>query len=376
MATILICDDRPQIRHHLAGVLAREGHRVLEAGSGVAALEMTRTAARPELVLVNVLMPPPGGYQFIRQLHLEPGRPLLPVVFITVPYMESEVRMLARACGISHVVADTTDNAALLAAIAAALAESPKQLEEVSGKDVDSDSLYPMLNRLYGRVTELEAFNAHLERSTEVNAAQLKVVRSALDREVFKRLGGEQEMAQENEMLRTQSIRDPLTGLYNRRYLEESINREEYRSRRSGKPLGMMMIDIDHFKRCNDTFGHAAGDAVLGAVSRYMESHARAEDILCRYGGEEFVLVMTNTEQTKLRQRAEALHAGVPQLRIEHDQRPVGPITLSIGLAVFPENGDDVRTVLQAADAALYRAKSSGRDRIVVSGVDTHEAMT
>lgn len=175
-------------------------------------------------------------------------------------------------------------------------------------------------------------------------------------------------MTEENQRLRTQSVRDPLTGLYNRRYLEASIAREESRSRRSGQPLGMMMIDIDHFKHCNDSFGHAAGDAVLGAVSRYMESHSRSEDILCRYGGEEFVLFMMNTRQEKLQQRAESLRNGVPQLKIEHEQRPIGPITLSIGLAVFPDNGDNLPAVLRAADAALYDAKRAGRNRVVVSG--------
>lgn len=201
--------------------------------------------------------------------------------------------------------------------------------------------------------------------------ACLEVARSALDREVGKRLGAERYMSEENRRLRAQSVRDPLTGLYNRRYLEASIAREESRARRSGQPLGMMMIDIDHFKRCNDTFGHAAGDAVLGAVSRYMEAHARGEDILCRYGGGEFVLFMTNTRPDKLRQRAETLRSGVPQLHIEHEHLPVGPITLSIGLAVFPENGNDLPAVLRAADAALYDAKRAGRDRVVAS--DSHE---
>ncbi|MDP1524986.1 MAG: GGDEF domain-containing protein [Rhodocyclaceae bacterium] len=202
-------------------------------------------------------------------------------------------------------------------------------------------------------------------------SAHLDVARSALDREVSKRLGAERDMSEENQRLRTQSVRDPvrdpLTGLHNRRYLEASIPREESRSRRSGEPLGMMMIDIDHFKRCNDTFGHAAGDAVLGAVSRYMKSHARSEDILCRYGREAFVLFMTNTRQDKLCQRAETLRSGVPQLHIEHEQRPVGPITLSIGLAVFPENGDTLPAVLRAADTALYDAKRGGHDRVVIS---------
>lgn len=219
--------------------------------------------------------------------------------------------------------------------------------------------LPPLVNRRRDHGKALAACSAYLE-----------VARCALDREVSKRLSAERDMAKENQQLRTQSVRDPLTGLYNRHYLEASIAREESRSRRSGEPLGMMMIDIDHFKHCNDTFGHAAGDAVLGAVSHYMKSHARSEDILCRYGKGAFVLFMTNTRQDKLRQRAETLRSGVPQLQIEHEKRPVGPITLSIGLAVFPENGDDLQTVLRAADVALYDAKRAGCNRVVVS--DSH----
>jgi len=220
---------------------------------------------------------------------------------------------------------------------------------------------HPFVNRRHEHGNALAACSAHLD-----------VARSALDREVDKRLGTERDMAKENQRLRTQSVRDPLTGLYNRRYLEASIVREESRSRRTGQPLGMMMIDIDHFKRCNDTFGHAAGDAVLGAVSRYMEAHSRSEDILCRYGGEEFVLFMMNTRQDKLQQRAESLRSGVPQLQIKHRQQPVGPITLSIGLAVFPDNGDNLPAVLRAADLALDDAKRGGRDRVVVS--ESHTA--
>ncbi|HEX5801446.1 MAG TPA: diguanylate cyclase [Azospira sp.] len=373
MATILISDERPQRRRYLSTLLDHQGHRVLEAGSGQEALARTRST-HPDLVLVNLLMPHPGGYQFLRQLRLEPGLELPRVLFVAAPYMESEARLLARSCGASSVVADGADAGTLLAAVDAALAGPPPAAAEALAEDVDGDSLYPMLRRLYGRVNELETFNARLERRAAVGAALLQVARSALDREVSKRLWTEQDMSQENQRLRRQSLRDPLTGLYNRRYLEESLAREESRAQRSGRPLGMMMIDIDHFKRCNDTHGHAVGDAVLRAVSRFMESLARAEDILCRYGGEEFVLVMTNTDLEMLRQRAEALRRGVSALSIGHREGGIGRITLSIGLAVFPEHGHSAAAVLQAADAALYEAKSGGRDRIVVSGAGARQA--
>lgn len=367
MATILITDERTLNRRYLATVLTHEGHHVLEAESAAAGLALVRSA-RPDLILIDVLMPHPGGYQFVRQLRRITDTPLPRVVFLAAPYMVGEARLLALACGVCHVVADVDDINALLDVVANALEEMPPGQTEALADNGDDNALYPMVSRLYGRVAELETFNARLERNAAAGAAQLAVARSALDREISKRLWTEQDMTQENQRLRAQAVRDPLTGLYNRRYLEESLAREESRAKRSGQPLSMMMIDIDHFKRCNDTFGHAAGDEVLRAISRCMESLARTEDILCRYGGEEFVLVMTNTAMSMLQQRADALRAGVPKLNIEYDRKPIGPITLSIGLAIFPDCGDSIHAVLQAADAALYQAKTTGRDRVVIGG--------
>ncbi|HET7776232.1 MAG TPA: diguanylate cyclase [Azospira sp.] len=373
MASILISDDRPQKRRYLATLLGHAGHRVLEAGSGTEALAITHSA-HPDLVLINVMMPPPGGYRFLRQLSLEIGQSLPRVIFLATPYMESEARLLAQAYGVARVIADNAEGETLLLSIDAALAEPPPGLEAVLAEEADGDALYPLVSQLYGRVTEQESLNVRLERRVAVGNALLEVARAALGREVGKRLWTEQEMAQENLLLRRQSVRDSLTGLYNRRYLEESLAREESRAHRCGRPLGVMMIDIDHFKRCNDSFGHAAGDAALRALSRYMASLARTEDILCRYGGEEFALVMTNTDQEMLRQRAEALRTGVPQLRIVHDDKQIGPLTLSIGLAVFPNDGPSAAAVLQAADAALADAKIAGGDCIASCSIGAHKA--
>jgi diguanylate cyclase (GGDEF)-like protein len=287
------------------------------------------------------------------------------VALLASPYIEMEARMLAMACGASRVISDVSDTEGLMKKVKTALMAPPMLPRSTAEGDAVDGPLYQMVSRLQGRVAQLETLNARLLRKFWLGTDRLEVARSALDQEVFNRVHTRDELLQENYRLQQESVRDPLTGLYNRRYLEESLIREESRARRSGWPLSVMMIDIDHFKNCNDTYGHAAGDEVLCAISRCMESLARSEDIVCRYGGEEFVLVMTNTAPNTLWQRADALRTGVPKLHIEHEQRPIGPITLSIGLAIYPDNGDSARAVLRAADAALYRAKHSGRDRIM-----------
>lgn len=370
MANILISVGNASIRRYLAMALELKGHQVFKAESDEQAKEMIR-AIKLDLLLIDVVMPQAGGYQLVRRLRMEFGTQLPSVIFLASPYMESEARLLADACGVSQVITKVTDSDALLAAVAAALSEPPARRADAPGGNDSGNGLHRIVNSLYGRVAELKMINARLGHNAATGAAQLEVARSALKREVIKRLRTERDMTLENQRLRAQSVRDPLTGLYNRRYLEESLAREESRAKRSGKPLSMMMIDIDNFQRCNDTFGHEAGDAVLREVSRCMESNARSEDILCRYGSEEFVLLMANTAPNILLQRADALRSAMPKLGIEYEHRPIGPITLSIGLASFPDQGNSVPAVLQAADTALNQAKLSGRNRIVVgsSGV-------
>lgn len=166
------------------------------------------------------------------------------------------------------------------------------------------------------------------------------------------------------EELRQQSIRDPLTGLYNRRYLDETLAREISRAKRNDLPVGIILMDLDHFKSFNDTFSHKAGDEVLRILGRFLQTQARADDIACRYGGEEFTLILPGTSQDVTQQRAEQLRVGVRALKMNFEGQTLGSLTLSVGVAMFPIHGDDGHDVLQAADAALYRAKQNGRDRV------------
>ena len=169
------------------------------------------------------------------------------------------------------------------------------------------------------------------------------------------------------EALRSQSIRDAVTGLFNRRYLEETLDREVQRTARSNQPLSVIMLDLDHFKSFNDTFGHAAGDLVLHEMGAFFLKNTRADDIACRYGGEEFVLILPDSDLEATQARAEQMRLDVKELDLNHGGKPLGLVTLSLGIAVFPAHGISSRLIMAAADAALYQAKKSGRDRVVVA---------
>jgi diguanylate cyclase (GGDEF)-like protein len=169
------------------------------------------------------------------------------------------------------------------------------------------------------------------------------------------------------ETLRQQAIRDPLTGLFNRRYMEETLERELRRAERRQAPLGVIMFDLDHFKKFNDTFGHAAGDIVLREIGAFLHTRVRVEDIACRYGGEEFVVILPDASLEDTLKRAEQLRVGIKGLNVRYHDQALGAVAVSLGVAVLPEHGSTTEAILKAADAALYRAKREGRDRVVVA---------
>jgi len=170
------------------------------------------------------------------------------------------------------------------------------------------------------------------------------------------------------ETLRQQSIRDPLTGLFNRRYMEESLDRELHRARRTAGRLGVVMMDIDHFKKFNDTYGHEAGDLVLRAVGTQLLKFVRAEDIPCRFGGEELVMILPGATLADSVQKAEAFRRSIEMLLVEYVGQKLPEITISLGVAAFSTELADGTAILGAADAALYRAKKAGRNRVESSG--------
>jgi len=166
------------------------------------------------------------------------------------------------------------------------------------------------------------------------------------------------------EALRAQSIRDSLTGWFNRRYMEETLGREISRAARNRRPLAIIMLDVDNFKQFNDTFGHEAGDLALQNLCETLKSHVRNEDVACRLGGDEFVIVLPDTSAELAGQRAEELRSAVAHLDIQYQGRLLEPMALSFGIATFPENGRTLKDLLRASDNALFRAKDEGRDRV------------
>ncbi|MDG9922693.1 MULTISPECIES: diguanylate cyclase [unclassified Pseudomonas] len=168
------------------------------------------------------------------------------------------------------------------------------------------------------------------------------------------------------ESLRQQSLVDALTGLHNRRFLDETLRRELLRASRKQSPVAVVLLDVDHFKRFNDTFGHEAGDLVLRHLAMEMKRSVRTSDLACRYGGEEFCLVMPEISREDAIERCESLRLAVSRLQVRYGGQPLGPINISLGLAWFPLDGEQMDALLHAADLALYQAKRGGRNRLCI----------
>jgi diguanylate cyclase (GGDEF)-like protein/PAS domain S-box-containing protein len=169
------------------------------------------------------------------------------------------------------------------------------------------------------------------------------------------------------EKLRDRSIRDPLSGLFNRRYLEEALEIEIARAARGTSSVSVVMADIDHFKQFNDQFGHEAGDLVITRVAETMRATVRQGDIVCRYGGEEFVILLHNSDLASACENAESVRQAIKSLNVIVGNRELGSVTMSFGVATFPLHAEDGKSLVNAADSAMYAAKHAGRDQVVVA---------
>lgn len=167
--------------------------------------------------------------------------------------------------------------------------------------------------------------------------------------------------------LHEQAIRDPLTKLFNRGYLNDTLERETHRAERHQHPMSVLMVEIDNFKIFNDNFGHEVGDVTLEKVAELIQANIRTDDIACRFGGDEFTVILPETPLESARQCAERLRESAVQMKLQHEGKLLGNLTLSIGVAVFPKHGNTVALILRAADEAMYRAKQNGKNKVMIA---------
>jgi diguanylate cyclase (GGDEF)-like protein/PAS domain S-box-containing protein len=186
-------------------------------------------------------------------------------------------------------------------------------------------------------------------------------------RDVTERKKAQDALLKSEALLREQSIRDHLTGLFNRRFAEEALDRELLRALRKQLSIGIIMLDVDNFKHFNDTCGHAAGDHILRELGKMLLGHIRSYDIPSRYGGDEFIIILPDTSLEVACERAGLICEIAKQIHPQFEGQILEAVTLSLGVAVFPENGISSAAILRAADDALYRAKREGRDQVVIA---------
>jgi diguanylate cyclase (GGDEF)-like protein len=317
--TVLIVDDDPAHRRHVREGLAPQGYHFREAQDGVQALRALREH-RPDLILMDVEMPGLNGVEVCRIIKGnsgEDGFGFLPVILMTARQAGGKVEGLELGAD-DYLV-------------------KPFDMPELSAR------VKSML-----RLKALQ--DALLEKNRELDRAN-------------------KELAQRREELLALSRTDSLTGLCNRRYFEERLHEEFARSRRYGSPLSLVMMDLDHFKRVNDTFGHLLGDEVLRGVARTARAKLREVDLLARYGGEELCALLPETGPEDALLVCGRVRAAIEALRFEH-QGAEGPpqvvsCTASLGLASIPSPTlSSAELLLRAADDSLYAAKGAGRNRV------------
>ena len=234
---------------------------------------------------------------------------------------------------------------------------------EVRGSD-EVSRLAAAFNTMVARLRE---YIHDLDLKVRERTRELDAKNRSLAEEIRMRQKAQEELARANRRLKELSVRDPLTGLFNRRYMEETLAREFAKSERDGVCCGVVMLDVDFFKRFNDTYGHEAGDLVLSRLAETMSGHVRSADVVCRYGGEEFIIILPAIGREMAAARAEELRRLVEEeMRVEWQGEPLA-VTVSVGVALFPDHGTTADEVIAAADAALYASKEAGRNRVTLA---------
>lgn len=348
---VLVVDDEPELVELMQTVLGRE-FDVVTAGDGTEALEVLRTHP-VRAIVTDQQMPGMMGTEFLSTAIAI--RPHAARILITGTDRVEDVRDAVNVAQVSRFLSKPVRPMEVLAIVRGAIRE-----------------------------TELEAQNAsllvELKEKNEQLRGMLEEVRAherKLEVEVVRRTKELRQVVQQLEQL---ALRDGLTGLFNHRYFQEALVSELGRAHRHQRVVGLVFIDVDHFKTYNDTHGHLFGDELLKQLSRILGNtgaepdisiRGRISDVVCRYGGEEFVLILPEADKEGAAIRAERIRAAVAAYPFEGgDKQPGGKVTISVGVAAYPQDGTNKQTLLQAADDAMFRAKRAGRNRVCLAGED------
>ena len=419
---ILIVDDVPDNIKVVATILKKSDYKLFFATSGTGVLEKVQTT-RFDLILLDVMMPEMDGFETCRRLKDSPDLKDIPVIFLTARNKTEDI-VKGFQLGAVDYVTKPFHGAELLARVSThlelkyaeqALRESNTKLEEAQRlaglgwyefrvqenffritpefvemlklpSEIVSLSYYKAFKKCLASVysEDRQYFRNHyLDLSWKQNSMEFRVVgtdgiihylyteaRREFDKQG--RLAGSFGILHEisarkrlEEKLRRLATTDALTGAANRRYFFEIARREMKRSHRNMMPLSVLMLDIDHFKQLNDSYGHHIGDLALAEVVRVCQASIRVSDLVARMGGEEFAVLLPETGTVQAQLLAERLRRSIAEISLETSQGRV-TFTTSIGLAEFVKTDPSLENSLKRADRALYRAKESGRNRVVV----------
>ncbi len=420
-AAILIVDDAPDNLSALRQQMAAQGYQTFVANSGERALHLARRV-HPDLILLDIMMPGMDGFATCRELKAHPVTQRIPVIFISgrtetdavvagldlgaVDYIGKPLRMpevCARVRTQLSIRADSEtqfEQAERLRTIVNSMAEGLLIIEasgriqftnpacdgylgygpeELAGRHI-ADLLNPLVAQEYLDYFARYAANpdtAHSHGTREVIirhkqgksvCMDLTLTPMFLRQPLF--IGLLHDITHHKlseDALQRAAMIDPLTQIANRRHFDSFLEKEWQRATRTGAPLSLMVLDVDHFKLYNDSLGHAAGDVCLQRVARAIGDHAlRGTDLAARYGGEEFVLLFAETDAPAAAALAESVRAHIEALQLPHPKSPTSPwITVSIGVATMqPQQGDAIEALFVAADRAMYVAKEEGRNQV------------
>jgi len=338
---VIVCvdDEEGVLRVLRAQLGARFGHecQIATARSGDEAValfdELTREGEQIALVIADQIMP---GMKGVELLEIVDRRmPATTKILLTGQAgLDAVIEAINRA-HLNHYIGKPWDETAMLLAVETLLRQ------------------YRLINE-----------NQHLVASLSAKNQALLEMNRELEAKIHERT---HELAEANARLAQLAVTDGLTGLYNHRHFHERLTLEVERSQRSGLPLSLLMLDVDHFKQFNDTYGHPSGDEVLRQLARVLGDTRRANDVVARYGGEEFAVILVDTPKFTAAKVAERVRERIYDNDFSEAAPRAGRLSVSIGVATFPDDGGDAEALVRSADTALYAAKRAGRNRVVLA---------